>query len=61
MLPILEGVGFSPQDIIIDENEVKQIIEEFTAEAGRKIKEIYIKFREVNRKVIMEDLQLPLN
>ena len=60
--PILEEVGFSPQDIIIDETEVRQIVEEFTAEAGvRKLKEIlYQIVREVNRKVIMEDLELPI-
>ena len=60
--PILEEVGFSPQDIVIDETEVRQIVEEFTAEAGvRKLKEIlYQIVREVNRKVIMEDLELPI-
>lgn len=60
--PILEEVGFSQNDITFDESEVKQIIEEFTAEAGvRKLKEIlYQIVREVNRKVIMENLELPI-
>jgi ATP-dependent Lon protease len=59
---ILDNIGMSNNDIILDRDELSYIIDTYTYEAGaRKLKEkLYEIYREVNLKYLMNDnIQLP--
>jgi ATP-dependent Lon protease len=59
---ILDNIGMTKEDIILDKDELSYIIDTYTFEAGaRKLKEkLYEVYREVNLKYLMNDnIQLP--
>jgi ATP-dependent Lon protease len=59
---ILDNIGMSNDDIILDRDELSYIIDTYTYEAGaRKLKEkLYEIYREINLKYLMNDnIQLP--
>ncbi len=60
---ILDNLGISNSDIVIDDNELLYIIENYTLEAGaRKLKEkLYELLREINLNYLSGTVSLPFN
>ena len=63
LLPkIIDEIGFDKSDITFEDEQIRTVIENYTAEAGvRKLKELlYDITREVNRQAITEKIELPI-